>query len=67
MTLSQRTTYFLAAAVAFIVVNVLRQVLLRSKNEPPLVFHWLPYLGNVITYGMDPVNFFFRCREKVST
>lgn len=45
--------------------NVLWQKLIpRRKSEPPLVFHWLPFLGNTIAYGTDPYNFYRRCREK---
>ncbi|ESK93985.1 lanosterol 14-alpha-demethylase [Moniliophthora roreri MCA 2997] len=48
-----------------IVLNVLRQVLIpRNKSEPPVVFHWLPIIGSAVSYGNDPVNFFFKCREK---
>ncbi|KFY71296.1 hypothetical protein V499_08514 [Pseudogymnoascus sp. VKM F-103] len=52
---------FIALAV---VLNVLSQLLPQNPNEPPLVFHWFPILGNTISYGMDPYPFFFKCREK---
>lgn len=56
----------LAAGVVLVVVaNVLKQLLFRKPNEPPVVFHWLPLLGSTVEYGMDPYRFFFRCREKV--
>ncbi|KAF9448648.1 lanosterol 14-alpha-demethylase [Macrolepiota fuliginosa MF-IS2] len=48
-----------------ILLNVVRQVLLPSKpNEPPVVFHWFPFVGSAVGYGNDPLNFFFKCREK---
>ncbi|TFY80824.1 hypothetical protein EWM64_g3185 [Hericium alpestre] len=47
-----------------IVLNVLRQLLPRDKSLPPEVFHWLPWIGSAPGYGNDPVNFFFKCREK---
>jgi hypothetical protein len=47
-----------------IFLNVLQQILFRNPNEPPLVFHFLPWIGNTVTYGMDPYAFFFACREK---
>ncbi|EEB97699.1 hypothetical protein MPER_02932, partial [Moniliophthora perniciosa FA553] len=51
--------------VIAIVLNVLRQVLIpRNKSEPPVVFHWLPIIGSAVSYGNDPINFFFKCREK---
>lgn len=51
--------------VLTVVLNVLSQLLLKNPNEPPMVFHWLPIIGNTITYGMDPYKFFFECRAKV--
>lgn len=49
---------------AVILLNIARQVLVRNPHEPPLVFHWVPFIGNTITYGIDPYAFFFSCREK---
>lgn len=46
-------------------LNVLRQLLFRGpKSEPPVVFHFVPFIGSTITYGIDPYKFFFSCREK---
>jgi sterol 14alpha-demethylase len=53
---------FLVLAVVF---NVLAQLLLRIPNEPPVVFHWFPVIGNTVAYGMDPYKFFFESRAKV--
>ncbi|PVG01114.1 cytochrome P450 [Serendipita vermifera] len=56
---------FFGVQIVAIVLNVLRQVLLpRDKNIPPEVFHVLPIIGSAISYGNDPINFFFQCREK---
>lgn len=60
------SAYAAAGFVIIVALNVLRQLLFRNKNEPPVVFHWIPFLGNTITYGMDPYAFFFSNREKVS-
>jgi len=59
-------TLFLAGTLiaTVILLNVARQVLFRDPNEPPIVFHWVPFIGSTITYGIDPYNFFFACREK---
>lgn len=48
-----------------VVVNVLRQILFKNPHEPPLVFHWFPFVGSTISYGMDPYKFFFESRAKV--
>lgn len=57
-----------AGIVAFlvlaVVLNVLSQLLLKNPNEPPVVFHWFPIIGNTVTYGVDPYKFFFDCRAK---
>lgn len=47
-----------------ILLNVFRQLAFRNPNEPPIVFHWVPFIGSTITYGIDPYTFFFACREK---
>ncbi|PIG89876.1 cytochrome P450 [Aspergillus arachidicola] len=58
--------YALLAFVAIIALNVTYQFLFRMLNQPrpPLVFHWIPFIGSTIHYGMDPYGFFFSCREK---
>lgn len=53
--------------VLAIVINVLSQLLFKNPNEPPLVFHWVPYVGSTIAYGIDPYHFFFHCQRKVLT
>ena len=53
--------------VLTILANILQQILLRRSNEPPVVFHWLPVIGNTITYGIDPFKFFSNCQAKVCT
>ena len=52
---------FLALAV---VLNVLSQLLFRNPNQPPLVFHWFPFIGSTVIYGIHPYNFFFECQKK---
>lgn len=37
----------------------------RKKSEPPLVFHWIPFIGNAIAYGKDPYAFLTSCQKKV--
>lgn len=62
-------TLALVGALSFIslsvVVNVLRQLLFKSPHEPPMVFHWFPFVGSTISYGIDPYKFFFDARAKV--
>ncbi|QBZ63616.1 hypothetical protein PoMZ_05301 [Pyricularia oryzae] len=60
--------YSAGAALLFIIgsiiLNFIWQQLPRPKSEPPLVFHWLPFIGNAVSYGMDPYRFYSQCREK---
>lgn len=60
-------SYTLLAFVAAIALNLIYQLLFRmlNKTRPPLVFHWLPFLGSTVHYGTDPYGFFFSCRKKV--
>jgi len=52
--------------IVSVVVNVVSQLLFKDNNKPPMVFHWFPFIGSTILYGIDPYKFFFDCREKVS-
>jgi len=36
-----------------------------DSTEPPVVFHWVPFFGSAIAYGMDPYHFFFQCQAQV--
>jgi len=47
-----------------LVLNVLSQVLFKDSTKPPVVFHWLPIIGNTIGYGIDPIAFFQSCQDK---
>lgn len=49
-----------------IILNVINQLVFYSRKEPPVVFHWVPFIGSTVAYGMDPYQFFFACRAKVS-
>ncbi|KAJ7593343.1 lanosterol 14-alpha-demethylase [Mycena floridula] len=50
--------------VLAVVLNVISQWLPKKASDPPVVFHWLPFIGSAIQYGNDPVNFLLACREK---
>lgn len=56
---------FFAFIVLSVVLNVLKQLLFKNPNEPPVVFHWFPVIGSTVTYGMAPYEFFFANRAKV--
>ncbi|KAK2882529.1 Sterol 14-alpha demethylase [Arthroderma sp. PD_2] len=56
--------YAVFGCLVLIALNATRQLLFQNKSEPPVVFHWIPFLGNTISYGVDPYAFFFSCRQK---
>ncbi|KAL4804504.1 cytochrome P450 [Aspergillus unguis] len=58
------SVYTLVGFIAAVLINVTRQLLFPSKNEPPMVFHWFPFVGSTISYGINPYKFFSSCREK---
>ena len=58
---------FAAFIVLSVVLNVAKQILFKNPNEPPMVFHWFPLIGNTVEYGMDPPAFFRKMRAKVET
>lgn len=68
---STRSLYTLASvgALSFIalsiVVNVFRQLFFKKAHEPPVVFHWFPFIGSTVSYGIDPYAFFNSARAKV--
>ena len=56
----------LFSLIAFaVILNVLNQLIFKNPNEPPVVFHWVPFFGSTVSYGIDPYKFFFSCRQKV--
>ncbi|KAF2186034.1 cytochrome P450 14-alpha sterol demethylase [Zopfia rhizophila CBS 207.26] len=56
--------YALVGISTLISCNVLSQFIFRKKSEPPVVFHWFPFIGNAISYGMNPYKFLASCRDK---
>jgi sterol 14alpha-demethylase len=64
-TASQVAIVIAAAIILTVVLNVANQLLFRNPNEPPVVFHWFPFFGSTVTYGMDPPVFFRAMRQKV--
>lgn len=59
--------YGFALVLISVILNVINQLFFYKKHEPPVVFHWFPFLGSTIAYGMDPYQFFLSCRQKVCT
>lgn len=46
-----------------VVLNVFWQRIYALRSDrAPLVFHWVPWLGSAVTYGIQPYTFFESCR-----
>ncbi|KAK7426105.1 Lanosterol 14-alpha-demethylase [Neonectria magnoliae] len=56
--------YAIGGFLALILCNVLQQRLFRRSGDAPLVLHWFPFIGNAVSYGLDPYSFFLECRKK---
>ena len=37
----------------------------RKKNAPPLVSYWIPYVGSIVGFGKNPLNFILDNSKKV--
>ncbi|KAI4189037.1 MAG: hypothetical protein L6R41_001740 [Letrouitia leprolyta] len=62
--LSTVVAVFTASITVIIVSSVLRQILFKNPSKPPVVFHWIPFIGSTVTYGIDPYKFYFDCQAK---
>ncbi|CAA90803.1 Lanosterol 14-alpha demethylase erg11 [Schizosaccharomyces pombe] len=54
----------LSIALAWYVGYIINQLTSRNSKRPPIVFHWIPFVGSAVAYGMDPYVFFRECRAK---
>ncbi|KAL2061274.1 hypothetical protein VTL71DRAFT_7547 [Oculimacula yallundae] len=50
--------YTFAFLVLAVVFNAIHQLLPKKKSEPPMVWHWIPFIGNAVEYGTDPLAFY---------
>lgn len=48
-----------------IVSSILHQTFFKDPSKPPVVFHWVPFIGSTVTYGIDPYKFFLDSQAKV--
>ncbi|CEG81960.1 Putative Lanosterol 14-alpha demethylase [Rhizopus microsporus] len=57
--------YAALAFVVFVAINILNQLFgPKNPKEPPVVFSWVPFLGNAVEFGMNPINFLKECQKK---
>lgn len=56
--------FFFTILTLTVVVNVLRQVLFRNPHRAPVVFHFFPWIGSSVIYGMQPYKFFEENHKK---
>ncbi|QSL66609.1 hypothetical protein MERGE_000991 [Pneumocystis wakefieldiae] len=49
----------------FFLLHIFPQLYQKNPSKPPVVFHWLPFIGSTIQYGLDPYKFFQKQKERV--
>ncbi|CEG80470.1 Putative Lanosterol 14-alpha demethylase [Rhizopus microsporus] len=55
----------LLAFLAYWVIDVLSQYIApRNPKAPPAVPSWVPFLGNAVDFGKDPIQFLQSCQKK---
>ncbi|KAK8100085.1 Eburicol 14-alpha-demethylase [Apiospora kogelbergensis] len=64
VSISNTVWYTLGFLLSVFALHIFRQLLPRSKSQPPTVFHLVPYIGNAVAYGTNPRAFYERCRAK---
>ncbi|EIM20041.1 cytochrome P450 [Wallemia mellicola CBS 633.66] len=61
----QNLALLLISIACIIPINVLWQLLpKKNTSAPPLVFHWLPFIGSALDYAIDPLEFYRRNQER---
>ncbi|KAH7327245.1 cytochrome P450 sterol 14 alpha-demethylase [Rhexocercosporidium sp. MPI-PUGE-AT-0058] len=55
--------YTLGFLTLSIFLNAIHQLLPKKKSEPPVVWHWIPFIGNAVEYGTDPLAFYTNCQR----
>ena len=55
---------FVSFIVLSVVFNVLKQLVYKHPNRAPVVFHFFPWIGSAVVYGMKPYEFFNENRKK---
>ncbi|KAJ3016662.1 UNVERIFIED_CONTAM: Lanosterol 14-alpha-demethylase [Siphonaria sp. JEL0065] len=62
--LPQYTASIVAAIIVILFWSFVSGSKQTNKNLPPFVAYTIPFLGNTIEYGIDPVKFLQRCQKK---
>ncbi|KAI7897729.1 lanosterol 14-alpha demethylase [Cokeromyces recurvatus] len=63
--LSTLVIYTLLAFGLSIIYNILNQLYgKKDPKAPPVVFSWLPFMGNAVEFGVNPIQFLQNCQKK---
>jgi sterol 14alpha-demethylase len=69
--------YVLTIVLVFWAAHIVKQLVLpfpfscakvqlpQDPTQPPVIFHLFPWVGSMVTYGMEPYKFFTNARAKV--
>ncbi|KAJ2957324.1 hypothetical protein NQZ79_g6950 [Umbelopsis isabellina] len=53
------------ATITGFTIHILSQLVVKSDpKKPPVVFHFVPWLGNAVVFGMQPIKFLQDCQKK---
>ncbi|KAI8332679.1 lanosterol 14-alpha demethylase [Chlamydoabsidia padenii] len=57
--------YSVLAVGVIIVIHILSQLIgPQNTKEPPVVFSWVPLVGNAFQFGTNPIDFLQKCQKK---
>ncbi|CDH60545.1 cytochrome p450 [Lichtheimia corymbifera JMRC:FSU:9682] len=57
--------YGALAIGVFFAIHILSQLILpKDPRQPPNVFSWIPFMGNAVTFGINPIKFLRDCQAK---
>ncbi|KAG1151301.1 hypothetical protein G6F37_001607 [Rhizopus arrhizus] len=64
-TLESIPLYAVLALGVFVIINILNQWFgPKNPKEPPVVFSWIPFMGNAVEFGINPIAFLQKCQKK---
>ncbi|GAN01879.1 cytochrome P450 [Mucor ambiguus] len=63
--LSNIILYAFLSLVVYIVFDIVNQLFgPKDAKQPPVVFSWIPFMGNAVEFGINPIQFLQNCQKK---
>ncbi|EMR10923.1 hypothetical protein PNEG_01069 [Pneumocystis murina B123] len=57
-------SFIIIILTLFFLLHIFPQLYQKDPSKPPVVFHWFPFIGSTIQYGLDPYKFFQKQKKK---